>query len=554
MNKIISIFLVVINLNSIFILTAFAQNNSVNNTHDKCLFATYCELASRHGTKQASKLMTSLNQNYTRRATQKQLVSTDNHFRFHYDITSSDAVPNIDKNGNSIPDFIDSANFYFEKTYDYETKTLGYLPPPPDNINTGQGGEGPEIDVYFCDLGNTTYGGAQPEEKNKISDNKLCAFMVLDNDYKGFATSGYAGLRVTIAHEFHHVIQLSGYHFDLSQRNFYEATSVMMEKLAEPTIPDYLNYVRNFLNAAATYPFSTHRSSTLEGYVHFLYFDYVIKLFSEATLREFWEEYASTGLCFTAIDNVLRRKGSNLENSYCEFARYAYQTGSRANDTLYFANGSKYPTMKATYSQGQTSGNIMLSGELYPLAFGLYRTVLTVKNGLKDTLDFLVTNGRSDIGGGGANVESDNFTIEVSTNDFGSSKPIYRSYDTMFYKFSPSRNSFCCQLITGGETQYSIATNINPQPFINDGGNKLIISFAIPNEEITSIKGWIYTSSMSRVAEIKQSGFQSSNEQLGAVWDGLDYQGKLAMSGVYIYDLIINNKHRTIGKFAVIGK
>lgn len=71
--------------------------------------------------------------------------------------------------------------------------------------------------------------------------------MVLDNDYKGYPTSGYNGLRVTIAHEFHHVVQLAGYRSDLSQRNFYEATSVWMERIVEPTILDYINYVKNFL-------------------------------------------------------------------------------------------------------------------------------------------------------------------------------------------------------------------------------------------------------------------------------------------------------------------
>src|SRR5690242_7780298 len=39
---------------------------------------------------------------------QRTLVSAQQHFLIHYDVTGTDAVPTTDKDGNGIPDYIDS--------------------------------------------------------------------------------------------------------------------------------------------------------------------------------------------------------------------------------------------------------------------------------------------------------------------------------------------------------------------------------------------------------------------------------------------------------------
>lgn len=521
----------------------------------KCLFTIYADLVNKYGVDIAKNILLKQDGNYQRSKRQQQLVTNNKHFRLHYDISGVDAVSMIDKDLNSIPDYIDSANYYLERTYEIQINQLGYKPPPADNLNPKQGDVGPEIDLYFCNLPQEIYGGAQPEDQNKIDDNRLCSYMVLDNDYKGYPTSGYNGLRVTIAHEFHHVVQLAGYRSDLSQRNFYEATSVWMERIVEPTILDYINYVKKFLDSPQKYPFSTHTTQSFEGYCHVLYFDYITqKLDNKNIIKESWELFAENGKCFTSIDNALKKYGLNLENSYCEFGKSCYYTGIRADDSVYLKDGSKYPTMKPSITQNQGNGNLTFAGELFPLCFGLYRSIFNAKNGVKDTIDFVVTNGRSNIGSGGVNLDPDNFNIEISTSEFINSKPIYRSYDTLFYNFTGSMNSFCNYVITGGEAQLSIATTISPQPFINDGGNKLVLNSVFSNDEIKSVKAWVYSSSMNRIAELKQTGLVNSNNILGLVWDGLDYNGKLVESGIYIYEIVVNNKYTSIGKFAIVGK
>ena len=73
-------------------------------------------------------------------------------------------------------------------------------------------------------------------------------------------------------------------------------------------------------------------------------------------------------------------------------------------------------------------------------------------------------------------------------------------------------------------------------------------------DRIKSVKAWVYSSSMNRIAELKQTGLVNSNNILGLVWDGLDYNGKLVESGIYIYEIVVNNKYTSIGKFAIVGK
>ena len=490
---------------------------------------------------------------------QRNVVSAQGHFRVHYDVTGPRAVAARDSDANGIPDYVDSTAFYLEMAWTVEIDQLGYKAPHDMNI------QGPEIDAFIDALdSNVSYGYAFPEATVISSDPyRVTGFLVLDNDYKGYATPGIAGLRVTTAHEFHHIVQFSSYRYDLSQAALYEAVATWMEWMVHPSLKDYRNYTDLFLKAPQDYPFSTHRvndpDSPALGYAHMLYFVYLTEKIGGSIVREIWEEFERDGRSFNAIDEVLRRRSDlNLSKSWCEFALWCYYTGHRAPlDSSYFDEGRSLPTMAASMSRSLDDQDmVVLSGELQPLAFAIDRVTMRGSNpNIRDTIDFLITNARSDIGKGGPHLPADEFTLTVRREPGEGYLPLTHDGGTLaYYKFSAASSDFCVDPILGGVRSVTLAVRTAPQPFINDGSNELVIAVGTPTEQVRDVRVWIYSSAMTRVREITQTSLQSASNLLGVVWNGRDNAGEIVPSGVYIYELSLNGGTPVLGKFAVVAR
>ncbi|MEO5931785.1 MAG: MXAN_6640 family putative metalloprotease, partial [Candidatus Kapaibacterium sp.] len=320
------------------------------------------------------------------------------HFRIHYDKTGPDAVPSVDLDGNGTPDYIDSTDFYLEYAWDIEVNQYKFDAPPDDHRGTG-----PEIDVYICDLPEDVYGFAYPEEDNPTDrPNTVNGLLVLDNDYSEalYTTKGIAGIKVTSAHEFNHIIQFSRYKYQYSaEATLYEATAVWFERQVHPTIPDYRQYVRGFLARPDSFAFSTnHVQDAITGYAHVLYLDYLAKRIDRDITRRIWEEFKKHDFVTESVDAALQPSSLNFENSYCEFATWCYYTGSRAQEEKYFPEAQVYPTMRAvTIPPRPLNDETVMQGSLYPLSFGLYQVTATRSgSSIRDTIDFVITNGRTD--------------------------------------------------------------------------------------------------------------------------------------------------------------
>ncbi len=92
-----------------------------------------------------------------------------------------------------------------DSVYRFEVEYLGYLPPPADNSAGGDD----KYDVYIQDQPAGLYGYTEPE--NKVGGTNWTSFLVIDNAYVGYYSSGIDGMLVTVAHEFHHGIQVGNY-------------------------------------------------------------------------------------------------------------------------------------------------------------------------------------------------------------------------------------------------------------------------------------------------------------------------------------------------------
>jgi hypothetical protein len=490
---------------------------------------------------------------------QRNVVSTGRHFRIHFDTDGINAVAARDLNGNSVPDYIDSVDFYLEYAWEYEVGILGYAAPPPENH-----GPGPEIDVYVCNLSNSYYGGAQPEDDNRVGDNpfRLHGYLLLDNDYVDYPTSGIAALRVTTAHELHHIIQFASYRTALggnggvAQYSLYESTSTWMEEEVHPDVDDWYQYVAELIRNPQKYGYSTHNVGDFTtGYGHMLYMEYLEKRFGRDVIREIWDEFRLRET-FDAIDVVLKRRDFNLSRSYCEFAEWSYYTGHRSRDTALLKQAPQLPALGTAVSTVLDQSEAAFEDELYPLSFGLYRLLVPTPNvNIRDTVDFLVTNSRSDIGAGGPSIDKEPFRIEVSRTGGPDFIPHPRADETLYYRIVPLSSSsvdvFCLDVIDDSVRQY-LAIRTSPQPFINTEGEDLLFGIGATGEEVRNVKVWILTAGLTRVIEFEQAGLKSRDNQLGVLWNGRDRFGNRVPTGVYIYEISINGGAPVLGKFAVV--
>jgi hypothetical protein len=266
-------------------------------------------------------------------------------FRVHFDTTGSDAPALLDSTGAKIAGtaraFVDSVFSMLAHVVAYEIGTLRYLAPISD---AGLGG-GNEYDIYIMDLG-SMYGETSPDfytEEGGCSSSSI----TIDNDF-GFVrpikNRGLGGLRVTLAHEFHHAIQIGSYGFWAQDAYFHEITSTWMEDVVYPDVNDYYNYLTaswgQFRNPEK--PFTS--SDSYIPYSRAIWGHFVAKKYGADVMRETWDAIR-TVRPHVAIDQALRAHGTDFGEAFSDWALWNYFTGPRAKPVTYYTDGAEYPQM-----------------------------------------------------------------------------------------------------------------------------------------------------------------------------------------------------------------
>ena len=487
------------------------------------------------------------------------IISQGDHFRIHYDRSGPNAPSQIDRNSNGIPDYIDSVDYYMEYAWKVEIEECGYIAPPSDNMVPGTGGMDGRIDVYIINLGAVFYGLAYTD--TPITPSRSTSYVILDNDYQGYPTPGIEGLRVSTAHEFHHVVQFASYRVS-SQASLHEATATWMEYKVHPDVSDYRLSFDALLNEPQQYGFSTHNSRIdgVTGYAHMHYLQSLVKQLDETVIRDIWDEFKVTGKSFDAINKTLLKTGSglNLSNSYCTFARWSYHTGIHSTkEETYFAKPEQYRTINpAQIRLMPDEETTSFIGSLIPLSFGIWRLIIPRKDGFSpDTLDFLLTNARSDLGSGGRHWirNSEPFMLDISTEPQPNYLPVTFRNEQIWYRLTAPHQNFCAEVIVNGSPGITTIVLPTPQPFYNDGADRMLFAVTTDAETVvTSASLDIYSASMTRIAHKETTGLETLNNMSGIIWDGRNTNGMSVSSGVYIYTLQINGEEPSIGKFAVV--
>jgi len=477
---------------------------------------------------------------------QTSIVADNGLFKIHYDTTGPDSPALLDGAGNRIPGtaraYVDSTMAIISHVYQFETGTLGFSPPP----NDGTLGGGPEYDIYIYDLaatyGSGTYGLTTPDAA--IAEGGTSStFIEIDKDFsfvRPDANRGIPSLRVTLAHEFHHALQIGSYGFWTSDVWFHEITSVWMEDVVFHGENDYLNYLFSS-DSQFRIPGSPLTSNDFIMYSRGILGKYFTKKFGSDMMLHIWQNIRTLSP-LPAIDYTLRQppRTSSLGVAFAEWTLWNYYTGPRADTVTYYNEGAQFPVIAESHydlispSQQVTGSLACLAGAYFGFSTG------------SDTVTVALANLNTTCPSG--TPSSSPYTLTVSRNKPDDS---YRAIaGGLYMKLDVANPSqwFAWAIGRQGPGTTSIAEGgAYPNPF-NPGEGGLLYMPADADRGTLSI----YSSGM----ELVYTGSPETKWRLGQrvfTWDGITKGNSVAPTGIYLFVLSLPGRTVT-GKFALVRR
>jgi len=503
--------------------------------------------ALRHRNELDASLQSALTQVLMRPTTQKSILVGN--FRIHYDTTGEHEPAILDAQHNRIPGtanrYADSVGAIVNYALRFERDSLGFLPPPPDN---GSGG-GTEFDIYIQELGGSYYGFTNPETPiiNRPDGGTFTTYITIDNDFN-FVTpdsnKGLPGLRVTLAHELHHAVQIGNYAYWSNDVYFYEITSVWMEDAVFTGVNDYYQYLRSSQGHFRR-PDVAFTSNGLIMYSRGIWGNFVAKRFGSQTMLRSWE-YVRDYRPIEAIDNALRDVGSGFRQAFGEWSVWNYYTGERANPAKFYPEGSFYPLMIESAkgfsppSRSFIDSLRSLSSRYYDIAGGQVPLKLITSN--INIAAALSNNSLS-------------FPFSYLLNTSRVDESYVPTASRIYVKFDVPDRLNWVNVIDTSDVNVLLPPpreTVFPNPFVAQG----MTTIKIPIGNFGKTQGTlsVFSASMDLVFSASASSvYTTSIGQQVFEWNGRNNDQQLAASGIYFYVLELPTQTLT-GKFALLRK
>jgi len=489
------------------------------------------------------------------------VVSPSGKFRIHFD--TSDVNGNqpflYDSNGQEISGstmaFVDSVAQICDHVYHIEVDSLGFPPPPSDN---GAGG-GDEYDIYIQALPTGEYGYTDANFDQPIVNRRnatYAAWTVIRNEFQTTYTQGIPAMKVTIAHEFHHGIQIGNYGFWPNDLWFYELTSTWMEQVVYPQVHDYYQYLSDFFNNVDL-PFNLDESG-YAGYERCVFGIFVQNEFKEyggtQVMKGIWQNMAHEPV-FPAIEDEFRSTGVDPSYAFQLFAQWNYFTSYRSESASQYG-GSTYP-LASDYPLVKISGigDLTRSGVDFSntMALALTEHFFQINVGT-DTVGLAVVNNDFSFAAKYDTTDTTNYSFDVGISTGGPNcvRELTNGY-CIFFETADRARWGVVSAITGNDTSGTLASENNvafPQPFNPSLQLELRIPYPFSDESNPSVS--ILRISGDLVNKVTGSG--NLIQYLRGtyfIWNGKDRNGKTVASGIYIY-VVTDGTKSFVGKIAVV--
>jgi hypothetical protein len=471
-----------------------------------------------------------------------QASKTSGAFCIHFDTTGSNTPALLDASGSRIEGtaraYVDSMVAILAYAYSYETGTLQYPAPPPDDTLGG----GPECDIYVMELG-SMYGYTTPDQ-GVVEGATSTSFITIDNDFvfvRPAANRGIPGLKVTLAHEFHHAIQVGNYGYWYNDAFYYEITSTWMEDVVYPAVNDYYNYTNaswgHLLN-----PETPFTANTLIMYSRATWGHYIAKRFGTSVMRETWE-HIRTARPQLAIDQTLRIHGSDFGTAYGEWCMWNYFTAGRASPVKYFTDGADYRSVAQSVLEFNGASDSR-DGGLQSLASRYY----LVERG-NDTMTVIVAN--TDVAG---TVASTNpllqYTLRLQST--GGDATYLLTPIGIFGKLEVANSTFWSVFfVTRDSTYQYVEPAAMPFPVPFHPGKQIFVYLPAGSAEQQQGSVCIFNAAADLVRDLPSVTSTLFRNRQVFTWDGRTNDGSVASTGIYFYVISAAGKELK-GKIVVV--
>ncbi|HYM19657.1 MAG TPA: hypothetical protein VEW28_01500 [Candidatus Kapabacteria bacterium] len=440
---------------------------------------------------------------------QDSITSPSGRFKVYFDLNGANATN---------PNYAAYVAHIADTTYLLEIDTLGY-PKPPYAFSDST------WHIYLVAMNGGKYGFTAPAEDNSFGLSptglqKYRAFITMDNSFSAstYPTHGLDAARITVFHEFHHIIQFGDYGYGQLTHdvNFREMTSVWMEMRSSPWITDYQQY----LPAYFAHLSQSFMLADAQGYGQCIWMKFNATVFQDSIVKQFWTWYSNINANYLlAFDSVLAAYNS----SFCEQYR-SFGAGLLNLRTIYF-DSPDLPVGKYSLD----------SLKVYPVSADTSM--------IMDPASLILLLHYPPPNSGKA------FVIARNT-DFSVIPTLNVHYNNAYSWTSDHTEAYC-----GGALDLpSTNVSVYPQPFVYSpglGASANIYSSNSINKPISCIlRIFDLNNSLIRHIETPPNAYGGN---WFVSWDGLDDVGSGVPSGIYYYDLLTDGV-KTQGKIAVIRK
>jgi len=437
-----------------------------------------------------------------------------------------------DKSGVNVatPAYVDSVASFADEAYQLEIVDLGNPKPPFSHPDSTW-----HIELVHLGAGfyGATYANGNSFAKSPSGLSLFRSFIQMDNSFdSGYSTHGTDAARVTVFHEFQHIVQNGCYGKNLLVDDvaLREMTAVWMEMRSTPWVTDYLQYLHSYTFHLED-PFD--HVLGIAYYGQCIWMQYLSKKFGDDIIRNIWEDYArDTSDYLSDFDSVLNQRGTNFCTEYKRFGTAIYYTGRNFQGTSLFPDARKFDAdaVKRTILEP----NVANAFQAFPASVNIFTC--------------------------GYGKDTSVIVISRSTDRAFVSNASVTSKSVLVFQDSFQFPETFCDTIS---LPILIATKIFPQPFIispQTGQNILSILASTNYYQPLKVSLTIYSMDNSLICHFERE--KSTNQILAAdpfggswyvQWDGRDDFGRLVPSGVYFYSIVVDGL-RDNGKFVVIRK
>jgi hypothetical protein len=484
----------------------------------------------------------------TRPALQTSIVSPSGFFRIHYDTTGYNtpayytAADTLQYSRQALFQmYMDSVAIAADSAYNFEINYLGYPPPPPDDTLGGDS----KYDIYLLNLFNY-YG------ETDFDGDKGPSYMEVNSNFTGFPTLGIFAVRVTIAHEFHHGIQVGNYIYRYSDAWFHELTSTSFEHFVYPSIPDYINYMATYFgNPQRSIARNNTINNGLDGYDLAIWNFYMQKKFNYGILKRQWELMPQMR-AIEAINQSVIENGASFSQILNEFGVWVYFTNSRAKQGKYFDQAATYPSISFPVSNSlQFPPFNIVNSFNHPASNNFFNISIQLSAGV-DNLVPIITN--SNYEAAVMNADSTiNFQYMIYNYDAPGTTNLVDKY---YSKLNPSEpvwfNSEILNDTWLGSTELfnHNADFAFPSPF---NYSYSVLYIPVDRNSSGDYNLNVYSIGMKLVYSASISATYLDKVKPVLIWNGLDNNKRKLSSGVYIYAVKSGNNVKK-GKIAIFNE